>query len=136
MRDKCCHQTVITRCTDCPVTSRPLGDYPIEPVRAEVDHATVVYQPWHPMKDPVDIKTLGKALEEAGELISAMARCLIQGIDEKEPQTGKSNRQWLEEELADVDATNTLVKERFGVAPKQQRVEIKKKRLREWHALA
>jgi len=52
--------------------------------------------PWHPMSDPVDIKHLGKLLEELAEGVnalnevasamnkaaSAVARCLIQGINE------------------------------------------------------
>lgn len=53
---------------------------------------------------PPEVKILGKLLEELGELQSAAARCLIQGMDEREPVTGKQNRLWLQEELADVDA--------------------------------
>jgi len=69
--------------------------------------------PWHPMSDPVDLKTLGKLLEELGELGSAVSRCLIQGIDEAEPTTGKLNRQWLKEEVIDVMVGIYLLDKRF-----------------------
>lgn len=57
---------------------------------------------WQPMQDAQDLKILGKLLEELGELTSTTSRCLIQGIDETEPTTGKPNRVCLEEEVADV----------------------------------
>ena len=60
---------------------------------------------WVPEQDVHRQKVLGKAMEESGEYTSAVARCLIQGIDENEPVTGKPNRQWLMEEAADVTAT-------------------------------
>lgn len=96
------------------------------------------------MTNAVDIKTAGKLLEElyeASEALSrcgkAMARCLIQGTNETEPGTGKSNKQWLEEELADVTANIDLVVERFGLdfGRMQVRVAQKKKRLRQWHRM-
>lgn len=69
--------------------------------------------PWHPMSDAVDLKHLGKLAEELSEAGAAVARCIIQGIDEAEPVTGKINRQWLQDELADVQANIGLVIERF-----------------------
>lgn len=65
--------------------------------------------PWHPINNPVLLKALGKLMEELGECQSAAARCVIQGVDEKEPTTGKVNRRWLEEEIADVRANVELV---------------------------
>lgn len=94
------------------------------------------FPPWHPMTDPVDVKHLGKLIEELGELQSAAARCLIQGIDECEPTTGKPNRRWLREELADVIAGIDLTMERFfehESKPINDRVFAKKQRLRAWH---
>lgn len=73
------------------------------------------YNPWVPISNPTDLKVLGKALEECGEYGSALARCLIQGIDEAEPTTGKVNRRWLEEELADVFGTAQHVMEKFSL---------------------
>lgn len=90
--------------------------------------------PWHPMSDAVDLKHMGKLLEEVNELGSALSRCIIQGIDEKQPVTGKLNREWVEDEMADVLAGFLLIRERFGFVVDQQRVETKVADLRRWHA--
>lgn len=71
--------------------------------------------PWRPISDALDLKHLGKLSEELGEAQAAVARCIIQGIDEAEPVSGKPNRQWLQEEIADVEATLIIVKEQFGL---------------------
>lgn len=92
--------------------------------------------PWHPMNNPVDLKTIGKLLEELGEAVSAAARCMIQGIDEAEPVTGKINRKWLEDEFADLEANMKLTKDRFNLIVDQTRVEKKLYHLSQWHNLA
>lgn len=94
--------------------------------------------PWHPITDAVDLKHLGKFGEELGECGAAVARCIIQGLDECEPVTGKINRDWLLDEVADVRANSELVIERFALdeARIAARVEKKKLHLRQWHALA
>lgn len=101
--------------------------------------------PWHPMKEPVDLKHMGKLQEEIYELIGAAARlgqaaarCLVQGVVESHPETGKSNMEWLEEELADLLANADLCIERFkldGLRIAGRRA-MKKKKLRAWHAMA
>lgn len=94
--------------------------------------------PWHPITDAVDLKHLGKLAEEANELGSAIARCIIQGVDECEPVTGKSNRAWLQDEIADVQANLDLVIERFGLDEEAMEARAAKKRghLKQWHDLA
>lgn len=94
--------------------------------------------PWHPMTDVVDLKHLGKLAEETGELGAAVARCIIQGIDEVEPTTGKVNRDWLEDEIADVAANAQLVTERFGLDKDRIRARAERKaaQLRTWHDMA
>lgn len=92
--------------------------------------------PWHPMSDPVDLKHIGKLLEELSEGGSAAARCMIQGIDEREPVTGKLNREWLEDEIADILANISLCEERFGLNISTARIERKLAHLRAWHAMA
>jgi len=94
--------------------------------------------PWHPISNPVDIKHLGKLGEEAGELASAVSRCIIQGVDEAEPVTGKVNREWLEDEIADVMAGSMLVMRRFNLNEERisERVERKMAQLRSWHDMA
>lgn len=57
--------------------------------------------PWSPLKDPNEIKLIGKTLEELGELTQALSRSLIQGIDEEMPDSKKTNKVWVEEEIAD-----------------------------------
>jgi NTP pyrophosphatase (non-canonical NTP hydrolase) len=94
--------------------------------------------PWHPMTDPVDLKHLGKLGEESGELCSAVSRCTIQGIDEAEPVTGKVNREWLEDEIADVMANSELVIKHFNLNEARifARAEKKKSALKLWHVMA
>lgn len=70
---------------------------------------------WVPTTNIGHLRALGKALEENGELGAALARCLIQGIDEVEPTTGKPNRQWLQEEIADVYAALEIVQDQFSL---------------------
>lgn len=92
---------------------------------------------WHPMSRPIDLKHLGKLAEELGEASSAVARCLIQGIDEREPITRKLNREWLQDELADVLANIDLVCAHFGLdrAIMMQRADRKIAHLRGWHSM-
>lgn len=101
--------------------------------------------PWHPITDSVDLKHLGKLGEELGELgaaagkcAAAVSRCIIQGVDEREPVTGKLNRDWLQDEIADVQANLDLVIERFGLDEEAMAARSAKKRqhLKQWHDLA
>lgn len=59
---------------------------------------------WQPTTSKVDLAYLGKLGEELSECATAVFRCIIQGINESEPTTGKLNREWLEDELADVQS--------------------------------
>lgn len=94
--------------------------------------------PWHPITNTVDLKHLGKLAEELNECGSAVARCIIQGVDECEPVTGIVNRNWLENEIADVLANIILVRQRFSLdaAKIEKRIEKKCRHLRQWHSLA
>ena len=94
--------------------------------------------PWHPMTDPVSLKHLGKLGEESGELSSVVSRCIIQGIDEKEPTTGKENRDWLEDEIADVLANILLVVKHFKLDDEKiaKRSTMKREHLSAWHEMA
>lgn len=60
---------------------------------------------WQPEQDKVNIALYGKALEELNECGSIIARCLIQGLEESEPEGKYLNREKLEEEIADVYTT-------------------------------
>jgi NTP pyrophosphatase (non-canonical NTP hydrolase) len=93
--------------------------------------------PWQPMTLSIDLKLLGKLGEECNELGSAVCRCIIQGIAEREPVTGKPNREWLEDEIGDVIANINLVTQHFGLdtARIAKRVIRKTEHLRAWHSL-
>lgn len=94
--------------------------------------------PWHPMSNARDVKHLGKLGEELNECGAAVMRCLIQGIEEPHPVTGKVNREWLEDEIADVEANIALVKCRFNLDGRRitQRAEDKAAQLMLWHDMA
>ena len=71
--------------------------------------------PWHPITDVIDLKHLGKLGEECNELGAAISRAIIQGMDGVNPDTGKINRNWIEDEIADVLANTWLVRVRFNL---------------------
>ncbi len=98
----------------------------------------VPLNPWHPMSDPVDLKIIGKLMEELGELQAALSRCLIQGINECEPVTKVPNKEWLWKEVADVRAGIIILQNRFDLPHKEimDRQEVKRARLLEWHLMA
>ncbi len=99
------------------------------------DQIPDLVSPWVPMNKAIDLKHLGKLLEELGEATSIVSRCLIQGIDEKQPVTGKLNRDALEEELADVEANIELVRRHFMLDVRQHRRERKIAQLSAWHSM-
>lgn len=84
--------------------------------------------PWVPMSDPRDIKVVGKNIEEICEAGAALARALIQGIDGTEPSSGKSNRQWVQDELADVRATSSITTDHFALDTPQMAARVNRKR--------
>lgn len=93
-----------------------------------LSHNDIRTPPWHPISNPVDIKHLGKLNEELGEAISAVSRCIIQGLEGVNAKSNQTNKEWLEDELADVIANSELVIDRFGLdkARIAQRVADKK----------
>lgn len=97
-----------------------------------------VMNPWHPMTDAVDLKCLGKLGEELGECSAAVARCIIQGVYEREPVTLKRNDTWLSEEIADVLANIDLVCVRFHLDRDwiTDRADRKRAQLTLWHGMA
>lgn len=92
---------------------------------------------WVPMTNLLDLTHLGKLGEGVGECSAAVSRCIIQGIDSAEPVTGKINRRWLEEEIADVIANTGLVVWHFSLSLDfiEARVAEKRERLVKWHGM-
>lgn len=70
---------------------------------------------WQPITNKHDLAVLGKFGEEVCEAGASLFRCIIQGLDEREPKTHKVNRQWVEEEIADVLALATIAVRRLGL---------------------
>jgi NTP pyrophosphatase (non-canonical NTP hydrolase) len=92
---------------------------------------------WTPTTDLLMLRRMGKTGEEAAELLAVTNRCIIQGIDEVDPGTGKVNRQRLEDEIADVQAqlgctVMALGLDRIYIA---QRTADKVRQMREWEAM-
>lgn len=73
--------------------------------------------PWQPEANTQVIKIIGKLGEELCENGASIFRCLIQGLAESEPVTGKPNLQWLQEEIADVKACLALVEAHQELIP-------------------
>lgn len=95
------------------------------------DIPTTPLSNWQPITNKHDLAVLGKLSEEAGELVAAISRCIIQGLNECEPTTGKVNSQWLAEEIADVKALIVLAEERLlldrtAILQRQRRKELYK----------
>ena len=65
--------------------------------------------PWFPEPNTIRLLALGKLAEEAGEVATRAARCIIQGLDSVDPDTGRTNREELQRELADVDAASNAL---------------------------
>lgn len=88
--------------------------------------------PWIPEENLIIRAILGKFIEEAGEAITAASRCLIQGLDEKHPITGKANIQWLEEEFDDLENMIKQARRRFQLESSYVRLGNKERHINEW----
>jgi hypothetical protein len=90
---------------------------------------------WMPERDPVRIAVLGKLAEELSECAARVSRCLIQGINEVDPDTGRTNLYELERELADVAACTKLLELEFGATADASRAARKVQGFLKWHDL-
>jgi hypothetical protein len=97
-------------------------------------HENKALNPWRPITDAQQLRVLGKLGEELGEASAIVSRCIIQGVDEAEPVTGKLNRVALENELADVLATIRQTVQHYGLdeARMAERGERKRAHLEAW----
>lgn len=91
--------------------------------------------PWMPESNALIHQALGKAAEEAAELAGSLIRCMIQGLDEKEPVTGKPNQAALEDEIADLIATLRWLRDVADVNHSRERVERKLEGYKRWEQL-
>lgn len=90
--------------------------------------------PWQGKPSAVKRAILGKLAEELGELQAAIGRCIIQGVHEAHPVTGKPNLEWLLEELADVENMANFVKSYTAYNRDEygRRVDRKSRHIAQW----
>lgn len=96
--------------------------------------------PWTPPNfDPVTRKAINKLGEENSELTTVLFRIQNQtdGLDAIIPGETKTNRQWLEEEIADVMATSALAVKHLKLDLEfiEQRAKKKTVYLEKWYML-
>jgi NTP pyrophosphatase (non-canonical NTP hydrolase) len=77
-------------------------------------------QPWVPESDLETVALLGKTVEECGELIAVLGRCIIQGVRESDPETGKLNVLKVQDEIADVTALVAMLGRKIGTDSNEQ----------------
>lgn len=88
----------------------------------------------HPMTAADDVLLLAKLTEELGVASTTVGRCLLYGLDSCALTPPTSNRVWLEDHLADVMATLSVVVDRFGLNSERMsmRGQIRAEWLHEW----
>lgn len=93
--------------------------------------------PWQPETNKLRLAILGKLGEELGEAGAIVNRCVIQGIEESEPVTGRVNAVALTEEIADVLAAADIAIDHFRLDRGAINLRIARKRdhLKGWHKL-
>jgi len=91
---------------------------------------------WVPDDNPHQARRIGKTQEEVNELGTVLARISIQGLDAVDPASGKTNRQRLHEESADVLAQIKCNISALGMdtAFLDARVAAKMNLMAEWEA--
>lgn len=100
---------------------------------AEPINSTI--SPWMPEQDRIRLAVLGKLIEECNELAARSARCIIHGLDETDPATGRLNREELAREMADVEACLDIVDSVLSVEAPTQRRADKRAGFRRWHLM-
>jgi len=90
---------------------------------------------WKPITNQADLAILGKLIEELSECSSVAARCIIQGIDETNPETSQTNAKRLKNEIADVLAMVALATDiyQFDTTEIDERVKIKYAHKMQWY---
>lgn len=98
--------------------------------------ADVRMNPWVPDTTPHQKRRVGKTIEELGELLGVLGRLDIQAIDAIDPGSGKTNRQRVQEEIADVMAQLPLTIDAFALNREEiaHRIARKQDQMREWEA--
>jgi hypothetical protein len=88
--------------------------------------------PWMPITDPIHLAVLGKLGEECNELGARIFRTIIQGLDEQDPASKRTNREEIAREIADVEACVQTIKRELGIDYDDQRVNGKRNGFVRW----
>jgi hypothetical protein len=91
--------------------------------------------PWMPETNQIKLAVLGKLVEECNELSGRAARSIIQGLDENDPSTGRTNREELEREIADVEACIAIAKLNLQLLVSLDRLVDKQSGFLRWHEM-
>lgn len=91
--------------------------------------------PWSPEIDQIRLAVLGKLIEELNECAARAARCIIHGLDETDPDTGRTNQEELEREVADVDACIVTAYNVLQIDADPDRVDDKIAGFQRWHGM-
>lgn len=94
-----------------------------------------IISPWSPEQDRIRLAVLGKLIEECNELAGRAARCIIQGIDEQDPTSGRTNREELAREMADAIACIETAETRLGIPISSGRIADKYNGFKRWHVM-
>lgn len=101
---------------------------------AEPNEQTI--SPWMPITDPHKLAALAKAIEESAELIGALARCVMAGFDEIDPDSKLPNIEELNKEYTDAKATMSyLAKFEPRLKSLPERAEGKTRGFDRWHRM-
>lgn len=90
---------------------------------------------WMPETDQHINAVLSKLGEEANELAGRACRCIAQGPDGIDPESGRTNRAELSREVSDVMACMAMLVEYLDVRPDDDRIAKKYSGYQEWHRL-
>ena len=99
-----------------------------EPINATIS-------PWMPEQDRIRLALLGKLSEECNELAARAARCIIQGLEESDPASNRTNRTELACEIADVIACTEVAIEVLSLPISDQRIKDKMRGFYRWHSM-
>lgn len=91
--------------------------------------------PWMPEQDRIRLAVLGKLIEECNELAARAARCIIHGLDEMDPDTGRTNFVELGREISDVDACIGIATSELSIPVSNQRTLDKTAGFERWHGM-
>lgn len=91
--------------------------------------------PWMPERNPLTVAMIGKLGEEASELAQRCFRILIQGLDQSDPDSKRTNSEELAREMSDVAACMHVVHEKLKIYLMLGRRDDKVAGFERWHKM-